>query len=56
MDGPEDIIFVGGMDGAEDVTCVGLEVIVEGAGAENKKKIKIDVLVQGKYILSLQAI
>lgn len=55
-DGPEDIIFVGGMDGAEDVTCVGLEVIVEGAGAENKKKIKIDVLVQGKYILSLQAI
>ena len=55
-DGPEDIIFVGGMDGAEDVTCVGLEVIVEGAGAENKKKIKIDVLVQGKYILSFQAI
>ena len=56
-DGPEDIIFVGGMDGAEDVTCVGLEVIVEGAGAENKKtKTKIDVLVQGKYMLSFQAI
>ena len=36
LDGSEKIICVGWVDGAEDVICVGLEVIVEGAGAENK--------------------